>query len=64
MSADYYERYGSLNRRNSRARQRAYRALARRHAEEFAALLVAERAAVEGDDQPVAPRGRPRKASA
>ena len=59
--SDYYERYAALNRRNSRARQRAYRELAKRHADEFADLLTFERWALENDDEVVAPRGRPRK---
>lgn len=43
----YQKRYGEMNRRNGRARQRAYRALAKRHALEFNALLAAELAAVD-----------------
>ena len=61
--SDYYERYAELNRRNSRARQRAYRELASRHAEEFAEILAYERWALEDDDGVVATRGRPRKAA-
>jgi hypothetical protein len=54
------------NRYASRARQRAYRDLAERHAEEFAALLTQRRQQVEDDDDVADPfgRGRPRKASA
>ena len=54
---EYQRRYGALNRRNSRARQRAYRELAKRHPLEFSVLLAAEHASV-GD---VGTRGRPRK---
>lgn len=48
------------NRHASRARQRAYRELAKRHAEEFKAILTIQRLEVEGDDE-AAPQGRPRK---
>ena len=59
--SDYYERYAALNRKNSRARQRAYRELARRHPEQFKAILTLQRLEVEDDDEVVAPRGRRRR---
>lgn len=49
------------NRHASRARQRAYRELARRHAAEFTALLTYERQTLEDDGEVAAPQGRPRK---
>lgn len=44
---EYEERYGEANRRNMRARQRALRLLAQRHPDEYAHLLIIEKALLE-----------------
>lgn len=45
--AQYKERYGEQNKRLQKARQRALRALAARHPDEFEHLLIVERALLE-----------------
>lgn len=45
--AQYKERYGEQNRQLQKARQRALRALAARHPDEFEHLLIVERALLE-----------------